>query len=86
MSKIDDVSKKFDHWMKHYDHHADSHSESLKEFIASDSCITTCGVSYAEYVALALKAKDMGYKIEWVVPQETFDLLLAQFRTRIAER
>ena len=78
MSKIADVFKRFDHWMKNYNHHGASHSESLKNFIHCDGCIAECGVSYDEYVALALLAKDAKYSIEWVVPYETFGELLTE--------
>jgi len=86
MSKISDVFKRFDHWMKTFNHHGVSQSESLKDFIGSDSCIVECGVSYDEYVALALMAKDNKYSIEWVVPHETFGQLVGESKRRLAER
>ena len=85
MSKIDDVAARFDHWMKNYDHRQDTHSESMKEFITCDHCLVTYGVSYDEYVGLALKLKDMGYKIEWIVPFQTFRLLLDQSKQQMTD-
>jgi hypothetical protein len=78
MSKIADVFKCFDYWMKNYNHHGASHSESLRNFITYDSCIIESGVSYDEYVALAFTAKDNKYSIEWLVPYEKFGELVAE--------
>lgn len=85
MSKIADVFKRFDYWMKKYNHHGASQSESLKNFIYHDDCIAECGVSYDEYVELALLAKDNKYSIEWVVPYETFGELLTEAKARRAQ-
>lgn len=84
--EIDDVAKNFVYWMKRYDHGNATASESFKDFITADTCIVTCGVSYDEYVAMALKLKDMGYGIEWIVPVETFAGLVHESKKRIAER
>lgn len=84
MSKIADVFKGFDHWMKNYNHHGASHSESLRDFITCDSCIVESGVSYDEYVALELLVKDNKYSIEWVVPYETFGELVAENKAQQA--
>lgn len=86
MSKLDDVVKNFDYWMKTYEHGNATASESFKDYITSDRSIVTCGVSYDEYVALALKLKDMGYGIEWIVPVETFAYLVQEYKNRIAGR
>jgi hypothetical protein len=84
MSKIADVFKRFDYWMKNYNHHGASQSESLRDFITSDSCIVESGVSYDEYVALALTAKDNKYNIEWLVPYEKFGELVAEAKAQHA--
>lgn len=86
MSKIDDVAKNFDYWMKQYNHGNATASESLKDFIASDTSIVECGVSFDEYVAMALQLKDKGYSIEWIVPIETYTYLVQESKKRIAER
>lgn len=84
MSKIADVFRRFDYWMKNYNHRGASHSESLKDFIHCDSSISECGVSYDEYIALALMAKDNKYDIEWVVPYETYRELLTEAKAQRA--
>ncbi len=86
MSKIGDAAKNFDYWMKRYDHGNATASESFKDFITCDRSVVECGASYDEYVAMALKLKDMGYSIEWIVPVETFAYLVQESKKRIAER
>ncbi len=86
MSKIDDVANNFDFWMKNYTHGDATASESLKDFITCDRCIVECGVSFDEYVAMALQLKDKGYGIEWIVPIETYAYLVQESKKRIAER
>ena len=70
--KIVDVGKAFDHWMKTYDHRGDSHAQSFRNFITCDSEIIDSGVSYDEYVSLAFHLNNNGYKIEWIIPHETY--------------
>ena len=80
MSKVEDVFKGFDTWMKRYDHRDDSNSMSFRHYITCGPDLIDNGVTYDEYIALALMAKDHGYLIEWVVPYETYNLAIAQVR------
>lgn len=83
-SKVISVAKKFDYWMKNYEHHDDTHADSFKVFVTADKCLAEYGVTYEEYIRLAEHLKTMDYVIEWVVPKDTFDFLIADSRQRIA--
>jgi hypothetical protein len=76
MSKVSDALKNFDEWMKRYNHENDSNSESLKNFITCDGTISEFGMTYDEYVALALAAKGNNYAIDWIVSYKTFGRLV----------
>jgi poly-beta-hydroxyalkanoate depolymerase len=78
MSKLDDLAKSFDFWMRNYDHHEDSHSQSFRNFITDDHEIEHSGTTYDEYVALAFKLNKMEYSIDWIVPYKKFKALIAQ--------
>ncbi len=78
MSKLDDLAKAFDFWMKNYDHRDNSHSQSFRNFITNDHEIEHSGTTYDEYVALAFKLNKMEYSIDWVVPKKKFKALIAQ--------
>jgi hypothetical protein len=78
MSKLDDLAKSFDVWMKKYNHHGDSHSQSFRNFITNDNEIQHSGTTYDEYIALAFRLNAMGYSIEWVVPYEKYNALALQ--------
>jgi hypothetical protein len=86
MSKISDVFAGFDDWMNNYNHPAlppgMSQSGKLKDFIHMGLIIVEWGVSYDEYVALALMAKDHNYSIDWIVSYETFSQLVAEAKRR----
>jgi len=86
MSKVEDVFKEFDSWMKNYNHRDDSHSTSFRKFIKSTSCLIDNGVTYDEYISLALMAKDHGYGLEWVIPYEAYNISIAQAQVEYAMR
>lgn len=86
MSKIDDVARRFHHWMERYDHGDDTASEPFKTFIVADRCIAEYGVSYDEYTKVAESVKSLGHDVDWLVPKDTFDFLVEESRRRILER
>ena len=86
MSKINDVARRFDYWMKNYDHRDETVSESFKSFIVEDRCIVEYGISYDEYQQLSEKLEGMGYSIEWIVPQDTYAFLVEESQKRIMKR
>ena len=86
MSKINDAAERFDYWMKKYDHKDDTHSESFKNFITHSDFIIESGMSYVEYQMLGGKIKKMGYLIEWIVPEDTYESLVSLASKRRKER
>jgi hypothetical protein len=78
-----EVAAIFEYWWNTYNHHGASISEAFRNFIESDKAIVKYGVSYEEYKELAEILKRKGYKIEFVIPQEAFEMQKTISRNRI---
>jgi Ion channel len=84
--KVDDAARRFDQWMKHFNHGDKSVAESFQSFIYCDPCIVEYGISYEEYVQLAHVVKQMGYSIEWMIERDTFHFLVKKAKMQAENR
>lgn len=77
-AKCEAVARRFLDWLHRYDHMGETPTESFKSFIVADKCIVEYGVTYAEYKSVGKIVALGGTPIEWTIPQETFEFLVAE--------
>jgi hypothetical protein len=80
--KAQAIARRFIDWLKRYDHHGDTSTESFKSFIVADKCIVEYGTTYAEYVAVAELVRKSGVDIDWIIPADTFEFLVAESKRK----
>ena len=85
-AKVQAVARRFLDWLDRYNHHSDTPTESFKTFIVASKCIVEYGVTYDEYVSVAEVVKESDVEIDWIIPTDTFEFLVAESKRAIKGR